>query len=232
MVRRLVRELTPKMGTSVGAALVLLLTSWPVHAQSTGAIAGTARDATGGVLPGVSVEAASPALIEKVRGVVTDEQGQYRIVDLRPGIYSVTFTLTGFAAVKRENIELQAGFTATVNAEMRVGDIAETITVSGASPVVDVQNVRQQQVMSRDVIDSIPTAKVFQNLATLVPGMTLAGSATIDQDVGGQSGQGFIRVAIHGGAYGDQQLFIDGYGLQFLSTDSAATTTIPSDGNV
>lgn len=225
--------LTSRLGAIVGASsLAVLLSSSSLLAQSTGAIAGTARDATGGVLPGVSVEAASPALIEKVRTVVTDDRGQYRLVDLRPGMYTVTFTLSGFAAIKRENIELQAGFTAAVNVEMSVGDIAETITVSGASPVVDVQNVRQQQVMSRAVIDAIPTAKIFQNLATLVPGMTLAGSATIYQDVGGQSGQGFIRVAIHGGAYGDQQLFVDGYGLQFLSTDSAATTSIPADGNV
>src|SRR5204862_5954394 len=101
-----------------------------------GAIAGVAKDTTGAVLPGVSVEASSPALIEKVRTVVTDTEGQYKIVDLRPGTYTVTFTLAGFSTVKREGIELSASFTATVNAELRVGALEETVTVSGASPVV------------------------------------------------------------------------------------------------
>ena len=103
-----------------------------------GAIAGVARDATGGVLPGVTVEASSPALIEKVRSAITDEQGQYRITDLRPGMYAVTFTLPGFSTIRRENIEITAAFTANVNAEMRVGGLEETITVSGAGPTVDV----------------------------------------------------------------------------------------------
>src|SRR5438132_13583542 len=91
-----------------------------------GTIAGVVKDTTGAVLPGVTVEAASPALIEKVRGVVSDANGQYKIVDLRPGVYSVTFTLTGFSALRREGITLTAGFTAPVNAELKVGDIAET----------------------------------------------------------------------------------------------------------
>src|SRR4029453_10658918 len=114
-----------------------------VLAQSatTGAIAGVVRDATGAVLPGVTIEAASPALIEKVRTAITDAQGNYKIVELRPGSYSVTFTLPGFATVKREGIELTTGFTAAVNAEMRVGSLEETVTVTSASPVVDVQNV-------------------------------------------------------------------------------------------
>jgi len=103
------------------------------------------------VLPGVTVEAASPALIEKVRTAVTDDQGQYKIVDLRPGSYTVTFTLVGFSTVKREGIELTTGFTATANAELRVGSLQETITVTGASPVVDTQNVRQQNVLTREV---------------------------------------------------------------------------------
>src|SRR5713226_2030488 len=111
-------------------------------AQATG-LAGVVRDATGGVLPGVTVEAASPVLIEKVRTVTTDEQGQYKIIDLRPGVYTVTFTLAGFNAVKREGIDLPASFTATVNAELRVGTVQETITVSGQAPAVDVQSVRQ-----------------------------------------------------------------------------------------
>jgi hypothetical protein len=98
-----------------------------------GAIAGVVRDTTGAVLPGVTVEASSPALIEKARTVVTDDQGQYKILDLRPGTYAVTFTLAGFSVVKREGIELSASFTATVNADLRVGALEETVTVSGAA---------------------------------------------------------------------------------------------------
>src|SRR5262245_31909274 len=98
------------------------------QAVSTGTISGVVRDASGGVLPGVTVEAASPALIEKVRSAVTDAQGVYRIIDLRPGSYTVTFTLTGFSSVRREGVELSSGFTATVNADLAVGDVQETIT--------------------------------------------------------------------------------------------------------
>src|SRR5260221_9714785 len=124
----------------------LLLIPQGAWAQTAGSIAGVVRDTTGAVLPGVTVEAASPALIEKVRTVVTDGEGQYKILELRPGTYTVTFTLTGFNTFKREAIELTSGFTATVNADMKVGALEETLTVTGASPVVDTQNVRTQNV--------------------------------------------------------------------------------------
>src|SRR5688572_17796124 len=123
---------------------VLLLPAVGWAQSETGNIAGVVRDASGAVLPGVTVEVASPALIEKVRSAVTDGQGLYRITDLRPGPYTVTFTLPGFSTFRREGIELTTSFTATVNAEMRVGGLEETITVTGESPVVDVQNVTQQ----------------------------------------------------------------------------------------
>ena len=122
--------------------LVLLLLPSSAHAQFSGAITGVVKDASGAVLPGVTVEAASPALIEKVRSVVTDDTGQYRIVDLRPGTYSVTFTLPGFSSVKREGIELTGTFVATVNADLKVGALEETITVTGETPVVDVQSAK------------------------------------------------------------------------------------------
>src|SRR2546425_11031255 len=116
---------------------VLMLLPGAAWAQSgtTGAIAGVVKDTTGAVLPGVTVEAASPALIEKVRTVVSDDKGEYKIVDLRPGTYTVTFTLTGFSIVQRKDLELNTGFTAAVNAEMKVGSFEETLTVSGAAPV-------------------------------------------------------------------------------------------------
>ena len=115
------------------------------------------RDTSGAVLPGVTVEAASPALIEKVRTVVTDGEGRYNIIDLRPGTYVVTFSLAGFNTVRREGIELTAGFTATVNADMQVGALEETITVTGASPLVDTQNIRQQTVVSSELLAALPT---------------------------------------------------------------------------
>ena len=137
-------------------------------------------------MPGVSVEAASPALIEKVRSVVTDGEGRYNIVDLRPGTYTVTFALTGFATIRREGIELTVGFTAAVNAELRVGNVAETVTVQGASPVVDVQNVNQQRVMTREVLEAIPSGRGIANYATLIPGVIMSNSSlNISQDVGG-----------------------------------------------
>src|SRR6476661_4240023 len=118
-------------------AAVCLMVPAAAFAQS--ALAGTVKGATGAVLPGVTVEAASPVLIEKVRTTVTDGQGLYKLIDLRPGIYTVTFTLPGFSVFKREGLELPASFTATVNAEMRVGGVEETVTVSGVSPTVDIQ---------------------------------------------------------------------------------------------
>ena len=162
------------------ASLVLLPAA--LVAQ-TGAVAGVIRDASGAVLPGVTVEAASPALIEKVRSVISDGDGRYNIVDLRPGEYSVTFTLAGFNTFKRNGVTLSAGFTAAVNADLQVGALEETITVSGAAPLVDTQNVRQQQVVSAQLLETLPSgAKGFMGLARLVPGMS--GGA----DSGGASG--------------------------------------------
>src|SRR2546425_7032346 len=112
----------------------------PNVAAAQSAIAGVVRDTSGAVLPGVTVEVTSPALIEKTRTTVTDVSGQYRVVDLRPGTYNVSFTLAGFNSLKREGIVLEANFTAPVNAELRVGAIAETVTVTGETPIVDVQN--------------------------------------------------------------------------------------------
>src|SRR5438093_2641884 len=128
----------------------------PAAASGQGAIGGVVRDASGGVLPGVSVEASSPALIERIRTAVTDDRGQYLIVNLQPGTYTVTFTLAGFNSLKREGLTLSAGVTLPINAELAVGAVQETITVTGETPVVDVQNTRQRLVLGREVLDSIP----------------------------------------------------------------------------
>src|SRR5437667_4907689 len=159
-----------------GAAQILTVLIWlvliPTALFAQASITGVAQDTSGAVVPGVTVGTASPALIEKVRSVVTDGTGQYKVVDLRPGTYSVTFTLTGFNAFKRDGIELAGSFTATVNAELRVGAVAETVTVTGDAPVVDVQSVTQQTVMAKDVLDSIPTGRSQHSFASLIPGMT------------------------------------------------------------
>jgi hypothetical protein len=193
-------------GAVVVAALALVPTA--AAAQAVSGIAGVARDATGAVLPGVTVEAASPALIEKVRTAVTDGEGRYNIIDLRPGIYAVTFRLEGFSAVRREGIELPGGFTATVNAEMRVGAVEETITVTGASPLVDTQNVRQQTVVPRELLDALPSGgRSVQALVQMTPGLSMAAT---QQDVGGSRGESFVSTSVHGSRAFDSLLMWDG----------------------
>src|SRR4249920_2305977 len=138
-----------------GFAVLALIVLVPAAAFAQASITGVVKDASGAVLPGVTVEASSPALIEKVRSAVSDGSGQYRIVDLRAGTYTVTFTLTGFSSVKRDGIELGGSFAATLNAELKVGSVTETITVSGETPVVDTQSTRRQTVIGNDLITSI-----------------------------------------------------------------------------
>ena len=135
------------------------------------AIAGVVKDASGGVLPGVTVEASSPALIEKTRSAVSDGTGQYRIENLRPGVYSVRFTLTGFTVANQQGVELSGSATISVNAELRVGSLEETVTVSAESPVVDLQSAQRQTVLSNDVIKAIPTAGSYNALLVLVPAL-------------------------------------------------------------
>ena len=215
-------------------AICILLASYawlPTAASAQqSSIAGLVTDASGSVLPGVTVEASSPALIEKTRVVTTDGTGQYRIVDLRPGVYSVTFQLPSFSTVRRDGIELTVGFTATVNAELRVGAVEETVTVQGSSPVVDIQNVNQIEVITRELIDTIPTGRGFANFATLVPGVNMSNSSlNISQDVGGGTGYNFAFAAIHGGRAMDQQVMVNGMSVTSL-TGTGGTRTNWSDG--
>lgn len=170
-------------------------------------LSGTVRDSSGGVLPGVSVEASSPVLIEKVRSVTTDETGQYRIVDLRPGVYKITFALSGFSTIEREGIELTGSFSATVNAELKVGALEERLTVTGATPVVDLENTRQQRVVTEAVISAIPSSRTALSVATLIPGVI--GNFS---DVGGTNSVGNQQLYIHGGRTTDFKITIDGFG--------------------
>src|SRR5438093_13461388 len=159
----------------------------------TGNIVGIVKDISGAVLPGASIEAASPALIERTRTAVSDEQGRYRIGDLRPGLYTVTFALPGFSALRREGIELTTGFTATVNAELKVGALENTVTVTEQVSLVDTQNTQQQVSIPRITLDSLPTSRRPAQLITLIPSANAGG--TNFHDVGGVgSDRGFFGV--------------------------------------
>jgi len=153
---------------AVAAAIVML----PTLAFAQGTLTGTVKDASGAVLPGVTVEASSPALIEKTKSAVSDGSGQYRIIDLRPGTYSLTFTLPGFNTVKRDNIELSGSQTLTIAAEMKVGGLEETITVTGETPVVDVQNARRETIIKSEVIESLPVTRAAGPSSTSRPAST------------------------------------------------------------
>jgi hypothetical protein len=156
----------------------------------TSSITGTVKDTSGAVLPGVSVEIASPALIEKLRTAVTDEAGRYRVIDLRPGIYSVTFSLPGFATVKREDIEITSNFTGTVNAELTVGTVQDSVTVTEEVPLVDTQNITTRTVVTREVMDVLPTGRNIQAIGIMIPGTSIqaGGGGAVSRDVGGSGG--------------------------------------------
>src|SRR5262249_52474566 len=133
----------------------------PAVAFAQGSITGSVKDASGAVLPGVTVEASSDALIEKVRSATTDGAGVYRIVDLRPGTYTVTVALQGFQTVRREGIILTGSVTLTIPIELKVGEIQETVTVSSASPIVDVQNTRRETVINASSIETLPATRAY-----------------------------------------------------------------------
>jgi hypothetical protein len=184
----------------------VLVTLLPAVAAAQSTISGTVRDASGGVLPGVTVEATSPALIEKVRVVTTDASGQYRIVDLRPGTYTITFTLTGFSTVRREGFELAANFAAPLNVDLKVGALEETITVTGDAPLVDVQSATQQVSLKREVLDAIPNGRNMPAVGKLMPGIVST------MEVGGSEGMQTPGMSVHGSSQTNYQ--IDGMTLQ------------------
>ena len=188
----------------IDVAAFALLTLVPATVFAQASITGLVTDSSGGVLPGVTVEASSPALIEKVRTAVTDGAGQYRIIDLRPGRYDVRFTLPGFSAVLREGIELSGSFTATVDAALRVGALEETITVTGETPIVDVQSARRQQVLQSDVVTAIPSARGANALVNLMPGV-VSTETNVILNPGASP-----RYTVHGGPLNEGRMNVDG----------------------
>jgi hypothetical protein len=189
------------------AVLMLLSVAAASRAQTLGTIAGVTRDTSGAVLPGVAVEVSSPALIEKTRAAVTDGSGQYTIISLPVGTYDVTFSLSGFSTVKRDNINVVANFTAQINAELKVGAIAETVTVSGESPLIDVQGTVTARAVTPDLIKAIPNGGTMYQLAAMMPGVSISGG----QDVGGSSGSPVgAQLSAHGGTGNDEVQLVDG----------------------
>lgn len=196
----------------------------PAAAFAQASIVGTVRDASGGVLPGVTVEASSPALIEKTRAVVTNDVGQYAIEDLRPGTYTVTFRLSGFAPVNREGIVLTGTFIATVNQDLKVGGVAEAITVTGEPPVVDVSSARTEQTFSGETVSEIPSGRQYFSFTALVPAINVQGN-----DVGASSGPIFSVFQIHGGRRNEGQVQVNGQSAGYQGMGVSGYT--PEVGN-
>jgi hypothetical protein len=218
------------------AAIVLIPSL--AHAQ---ALAGTIRDASGGVLPGVTVEAASSVLIEKVRTTVSDGTGQYRLTNLLPGTYSVTFTLPGFATVQRTDVLVSGNAVITINADLRVGGIQETITVTGETPVVDVQtSTVRQQVLTDDVIKALPASRGYGNLLAMVPAIQTTGANNVGGNpnmsfftaMGGRSNEGTVQIdgmnvgsAFNGGG-------VAGFGYDMVTAQEVQLTVTGGLGEV
>ena len=206
MARRTTRTLLAFVGA--------MFLSSAAYAQS--AIVGTVKDESGAAMPGVTVEASSDVLIEKVKSAITGSDGAYRIADLRPGTYTVTFTLPGFKTHRRDGLQLPSEFTATVNAELGVGALEETITVTGASPVVDVTSAAKAQVLNREAIDLIPTGRSIQGLGQLVVGVSLN-----LPDTGGARAMQQTYMSTHGMSTANTTVLVDGQMTNGLQGDGA-----------
>src|SRR5580765_7937856 len=207
--------------TRRGGFLLLVLAACllfvPATARAQSAFSGVVRDASGAVLPGVNVEASSPVLIERVRSVVTDGEGRYTIVDLRPGTYKLTFTLTGFSTVIRDAVELPGNTTVPINVDLKVGALEESVTVSGQSPLVDVQNTQRTHVLERSVLDALPSTRNMQTVGAPIPGVKLSRS-----DVGGSQGMEQAYMRTHGADDRHTSMQVDG-----MSVNSSM-----GDGNI
>jgi hypothetical protein len=198
---------------SKGVLGILFVLFLPVAAFAQGAIAGQVKDASGAVLPGVTVEAASPVLIEKTRTAVSDGAGNYRIENLRPGTYTVSFTLTGFSTVKRDGVDVSGSAVTSADAMLRVGAVAETITVTGETPLVDVSNTKKEVVLDHDTVQNLPSSRQYFTLARIAAGTIGGGS-----DVGGSSGIADVgqSLTVHGSKNVDQRIMLNGVSIMTL----------------
>jgi hypothetical protein len=210
----------------LSACALACLLALPAAAHAQSAFAGVVKDTTGAVLPGVTVEAASDVLIEKTRTVTTDSNGAYRIENLRPGTYVLTFTLPGFSTVRKDKIELPSNFTSTINADLKVGTVEETVTVSGESPVVDVQTNIKAQVLSRDILDAVPSSHTIQSIGQLVVGVGLTAP-----DVGGSQAMQQTYFTVHGLGAAQTSVLIDGMIVNGLQGDGAIQSYLNEGAN-
>ena len=209
------------MRTLVLSACVAMM---PTLALAQAVIAGTVKDSSGAILPGVTVEATSPELIEKIRTAVSDGTGQFRVEDLRPGIYMVTFSLPGFTTLRREGIELTGSFIATINVELKVGTVSETVTVAGESPIVNIQSARREVTLSNDVLKAIPTVRSYNAMVSIVPGVN-----TNLNDV--VTATATTQFPIHGGRNNEGRLMIDGLNIGNPPGGNQPTSYIADVGN-
>jgi Carboxypeptidase regulatory-like domain len=204
-------------------AIAVVIVGYPSIALAQAAIAGSVKSASGEVLPGVLVEASSPALIEHTRTAVTDDDGRYRIEELRPGSYTVRFTQSGWAPFERNGVELTGSRTATVNAELTIGGITESITVTAANPVIDVHAPRNEAILSGDVVKSIPTIRNYNALLGLIPGVL----TSINDVVTGAATTSF---PIYGGRTNEGRLLLDGLTVGSPPSGNSATSYVVDVG--
>jgi hypothetical protein len=187
--------------------VALALVAVPSAAFAQGSIAGVVSDETGGVLPGVTIEASSPALIGGARVAVSDGGGNYRIVDLRPGVYAVTFTLPGFNVYIRDGIVLEGTAVLSVNGDMQLGALEESITVTGEAALVDIRSSSKELVLTEELLNTIPTGRQAWNVGYTLPGVTVNNPGRV---VGGAGGIQQVRMGVHGANENETTIEIDG----------------------
>ena len=216
----------PDVGSNAMKTLVMLafLASGSSAAYAQAAIAGTVRDSSGAPLAEVVVRASSDALIEKTRTAVSDDAGRYRIEDLRPGVYQVTFTRNGWKPYQHEGLELTGSITATVNAELAIGTISETVTVTAESPIVDVQRTRRQVILSGDLVKSIPTIRSYNALVALIPGVVTNANDTVTSTA-------TTSFPLHGGRTSEGRLWLDGINVGSPPAGNSAASYVVDVGN-
>ena len=207
------------------AALLLVAGAMPALAQSSSTIVGVVRDTSGAAVPGVTVEVASPALIERQKVVVTGVDGTYRVVDLRPGTYSVTFSLQGFRSVRREDVALSTAFTATVDASLPVGGLEERVTVTGGAPLIDARSGTSERPLTRELLEGIPVGRIPNVAVMLVPGAT-----TARPDVGGSETGQTANVSIHGSQGRDLVGNTDGLNMTANTSNGGLSGQYPNQG--
>jgi hypothetical protein len=200
------------------ASLAIFLAVPLAQAQTTGSITGVVTDASGALLPGVTITLSGERLISGNQTQVSDATGTYRFDRLVPGTYGVKFELQGFRTVDRPDVRINAAFVATINGKMEVGSVSETITVTGESPTVDVRSNVGQTVMSQEILEGIPTGRDPWSLAKLIPGVQVA-----TYDVGGTQSMQQSSMSSHGSSTNDVSYNIDGATVNWPGGGGGAT---------